>query len=1504
MANISNYGLVGVGSSLRFSKGGANLSTTGSSFTFLQSDNSTDAALTAGAITSSAGNVTLTTGNVVLSDSGGILSIGGDTTLSRLEAGVFQFNGTQAVVVPDGTTVQRPGAVAGGFRYNSTTGYMEYSNGTAWFSLASGTSSVASFSAGTTGFSPSTPTTGIVTLSGILNPASGGTGVNNGTYTTTLGGNISTGGTLSTTGTFSTGGNFSTGGTFSTSNNFATTGGNVTLNTAAGSSVTLPASGTVLTTSDTSNYVSSFQTSLSGLTPSSATNGAVTLAGTLGATSGGTGSSSAPTSGQFLYSSGGTTYAPTTLSSVAVVSVLGTTNEISASTVSGVTTLSIPSTFIAPGSLEVTTTSKFDGLMYESAAAVAAAGSSAGTATVLTKQYNVVTSGTGGVMLPEAAAGLEITLVNFTNADILVYGQTGPEQDYIDAAAVSVTLPAHATASYQCVNSDQWYTVNPALTVSGAGLGISFGNGITTLTNTGVTSFSTSLSGLTPSSSATGSITLAGTLGVASGGTGATTLTNHGVLLGSGTSAVTVTSPGTQYQVLNSSGSGADPVFDAVHLDQSAAVTGNLPLSNGGTNASLTAVAGAPVYSTGSALAIGTAGTSGQAYISGGTSAPTWQTVASTLTTNQILEGNGSGAFTANGGTFVGSGTFSGVTLQGTVYNATDAATKAYVDAAVSGLNIHTPAETASLPTDSTLLGTATYTPGVAGGSPDTGAGVGAYLTFPAAASLSIGGYSLTTIGQRVLIKDYTSGSTPTYIANGIYVVSQIGSLPSTTWKLTRSSDYDNSIYGEVKAGDFIFVQEGTNANTGWVETSVGTQSPGDCIKIGTNPIVFSQFSGAGTYTPGLGLYFTGGTTFNVGVDGTTTYIDGSIKVAVKSSATANQVLLSNGSSTTPSWGALTLGNASSVTGTLPVGNGGTGSTSFTTNGIVYGGSTLSSTAAGTNGQVLVGNTGSAPSWSTLSGIAVTSLTGTANQIDVSASTGSVTLSLDSVLIAPGSLEVTTTSKFDGLMYESTGAVTALVGGQGAAPLTKQFNIVTSTGTGQGVTLPTAAAGLEIEIANIGGNAINVYPATGASIDGAAVNVAISVPAGATWTGEASSATQWYSVDPATVSGTGISVTYLPGQTVVANTGVLSFDGGTTGLTPTGATTGGITLGGTLVVANGGTGATSLTTNGMLYGNGTSAISATSAGSQYQVFQAGSGGVPTVGAVHLDQSAAITGILPTTNGGTGLSSFTANEVFYAGSSSVVAQSPAFTFDGTSKLAVGTATGQITIDGSTATGPAISATGTSVNITLNPGAAGAVLVSPLSGEGTISSESGHSLTVQGDLGLTLGVLSSSHNLVLSLPTTSSYAVISGPSASAYAGQLSELSTPNAIPNVQYVTNAIAASIATGGVQTVQATVSLASAGTTNIGLPLPANSGMQVLSVRVNVTSVDTGTSTLSVGVAGNTAAFMATTENDPQIAGIYVAEDYAAVASGAQIIATVTGVPVSGSCTVIVEYAA
>jgi len=69
--------------------------------------------------------------------------------------------------------------------------------------------------------------------------------------------------------------------------------------------------------------------------------------------------------------------------------------------------------------------------------------------------------------------------------------------------------------------------------------------------------------------------------------------------------------------------------------------------------------------------------------------------------------------------------------------------------------------------------------------------------------------------------------------------------------------------------------------------------------------------------------------------------------------------------------------------------------------------------------------------------------------------------------------------------------------------------------------------------------------------------------------------------------GTGIGVTNGAGSITVSNGGVVTFSGGTTGLTPSSATSGAVTLGGTLNVANGGTGQTTYTDGQLLIGNST-----------------------------------------------------------------------------------------------------------------------------------------------------------------------------------------------------------------------------------------------------------------------------------------------------------------------------
>lgn len=71
---------------------------------------------------------------------------------------------------------------------------------------------------------------------------------------------------------------------------------------------------------------------------------------------------------------------------------------------------------------------------------------------------------------------------------------------------------------------------------------------------------------------------------VAQGGTGRTSLTDHAVLLGSGTSPVDFAAPGTSGYPLLSTGAASDPAFG--QLNVATAVTGVLPVANGGTGRS------------------------------------------------------------------------------------------------------------------------------------------------------------------------------------------------------------------------------------------------------------------------------------------------------------------------------------------------------------------------------------------------------------------------------------------------------------------------------------------------------------------------------------------------------------------------------------------------------------------------------------------------------------------------------------------------------------------------------------------------------------------------------------------------------------------------------------------------------------------------------------------------------------------------------------------------------
>ena len=179
---------------------------------------------------------------------------------------------------------------------------------------------------------------------------------------------------------------------------------------------------------------------------------------------------------------------------------------------------------------------------------------------------------------------------------------------------------------------------------------------------------------------------------------------------------------------------------------------------------------------------------------------------------------------------------------------ASDAATKAYVDSIAQGLHVHAPSYAATTANLATLSGGAiAYNNGTAG--------VGANLVLTGGTSdftsANFFDGNVTAVAtNRILVKNEANAA-----HNGIYVV-------TSSTVLTRAADFNTPT--EMAGGDFTFVQNGTTYNdTGWVMTDPVTT-------VGTSPVNWVQFSGAGTYTAGTGLVLNG-TVFSIGNTAVTT---------------------------------------------------------------------------------------------------------------------------------------------------------------------------------------------------------------------------------------------------------------------------------------------------------------------------------------------------------------------------------------------------------------------------------------------------------------------------------------------------------------------------------------------------------------------------------------------------------------------------------------------------------
>lgn len=504
----------------------------------------------------------------------------------------------------------------------------------------------------------------------------------------------------------------------------------------------------------------------------------------------------------------------------------------------------------------------------------------------------------------------------------------------------------------------------------------------------GVLSFSADATGLTPSTPTTGAVTLGGILNGTHGGTGVnngastitlggsintagafTTAGNSITLTATGATDVTLPTTGTLVSLdgtevlTNKTISGASNTLSdignssltnssvtyngvSVALGASGTITANTPNAVTFNNSGTGDASGASFD--GAAAKTISYNTVGASPLAGSSSLTTVGTVTSgtwnaTPITNNYLANSAVTVGTTSISLGASSLTLGGLTSVAVTQDPVSAlqlATKQYVDAVAEGLHVHAACAAATPNSLATLTGgSVTYDNGTAG--------VGATLTLGVALT-TLDGYTLQN-GDRVLVKNEA-----TQANNGIYTWATGGTV------LTRATDFDTST--EIASGDFTFVTNGTlYGDTGWVQTSPVTT-------VGSDAVVFVQFSGAGTYTAGTGLTLTGsqfsltapvtaalgGTGYTSYTTGDTLYASGATSLSKLAIGASTYILTSSG--TAPQWSApsgVTVGAASNIaagsTGALPYQTG-AGATTFL--------------SLGTAAQVLQVNSGAtAPEW-------------------------------------------------------------------------------------------------------------------------------------------------------------------------------------------------------------------------------------------------------------------------------------------------------------------------------------------------------------------------------------------------------------------------------------------------------------------------------------------------------------------------------------------------------------
>lgn len=467
---------------------------------------------------------------------------------------------------------------------------------------------------------------------------------------------------------------------------------------------------------------------------------------------------------------------------------------------------------------------------------------------------------------------------------------------------------------------------------------------------------------------------------------------------------------------------------------------------------------------------------------------------------------------------------------------------------------------------------------------------------------VAYGGTGVTSSSgpNSVVLRDSNSNITINRLNQGTQTITAAAGVTN----LTAASQYNQTLVGtgtqtfrlpdattltDTTAFQFNNNATGTLTITDYAAATVGTVAPGGAASIALldNTTVGGTWDVHG-YIPenvtwgtnalSLGSTVITGGTWNGGTIGTAYGGTG-----LTTFSAANSALYSTSSS------ALTAG-------TLPVAAGGSGATTFTANGVVYGNGTsaLGVTSAGTTGQVLVGNTGSAPSWATVSSSLVSSFqTSLSGLTPSTATTGAVTLAgtlgptsggTGLTSYTQGDLVYATATNTLGKLADVATGNALISGGVGADPSWGKIGLTTHVSG----TLPIGNGGTGQTTASAAFDALNPMTTVGDMIYEGSGPTAVRLPIGST--------NQVLTV----VGG-------IPSWQTPASGGVTTISFGSTGLTPSTATSGAVTVAGTLAPTSGGTGQTTYATGDILYASASNTLAKLPAGSNGQVLTLASG---------------------------------------------------------------------------------------------------------------------------------------------------------------------------------------------------------------------------------------------------------------------------------------------------------